>query len=183
LDLLPNLRENRVIVVVVARRRHGPSLRRAKWRAQAVKSKKETEKKFGEVTGRRLRRRGPPNTRPNRAKFGEQHANLESRRPSADGQKKKKVRQPGIEPGAKQWECLSLPLTHWRWSMGALLNVSIFMDPLSNCTCCEARQIPICQSKPFLKYIRTKYSPIKCFTAPIKCFHKSPFKISNGVHD
>jgi hypothetical protein len=64
--------------------------------------------------------------------------------------------------------------------MGALLNVSIFMDPLSNCTCCEARQIPIYQSKPFLKYIRTNYSPIKCFTAPIKCFHKSPFKISNS---
>jgi hypothetical protein len=38
--------------------------------------------------------------------------------------------------------------------MGALLNVSIFMEPLSNCTCCEARQIPIYQSKPFLKYIQ-----------------------------
>ena len=65
------------------------------------------------------------------------------------GKRKKKVRQPGIEPGAKQWECLSLPLTHWRWSMGALLNVSIFMEPLSNCTCCEARQIPILPVKAF----------------------------------
>jgi hypothetical protein len=39
-------------------------------------------------------------------------------------------------------------------NMGVLLNVSIFMEPLSNCTCCEARQIPIYQSKPFLKYIQ-----------------------------
>lgn len=24
------------------------------------------------------------------------------------------MRQPGIEPGAKQWECFILPLNHWR---------------------------------------------------------------------
>ena len=78
------------------------------------------------------------------------------------------MRQPGIEPGAKQWECLSLPLTHWRWSMGVLLNVSIFMEPLSNCTCCEARQIPIYQSTPFLKYIQMRYSPIKHLSGAFK---------------
>jgi hypothetical protein len=26
----------------------------------------------------------------------------------------KNMRQPGIEPGAKQWECSILPLNHWR---------------------------------------------------------------------
>jgi hypothetical protein len=60
--------------------------------------------------------------------------------------------------------------------MGALLNASIFMEPLSNCTCCEARQIPIYQSTPFLKYIQMRYSPIKCFTAPIKVLSQIAFQ-------
>ena len=28
--------------------------------------------------------------------------------------RQKRLRQPGIEPGAKQWECFILPLNHWR---------------------------------------------------------------------
>ena len=29
-------------------------------------------------------------------------------------QKMFQMRQPGIEPGAQQWECWILPLNHWR---------------------------------------------------------------------